>query len=58
MLIKEKYNLYKKDLILTMSALDPLTLYLLRPKSWKKVEWGTANDLNAAFPKNFPKNKK
>jgi arylsulfatase A-like enzyme len=54
----ESKNLYKKDLILTLSALDPLTLYLLRPKSWKKVEWGAANDLNANFPKKFPKNKK
>jgi arylsulfatase A-like enzyme len=41
--------------ILLLSALDPLSIYLTRPKTWNKAQWGAPNALSSDFPKGFPK---
>jgi hypothetical protein len=41
--------------VLTLSVLDPMALYLARPTTWSKGEWGAPNALKAQFPRAFPK---
>ncbi len=53
--IAEKKNLIDSNYILTLSGLDPLLLYLSRPRAWQKTIWGAPNALSDQFPKEFPK---
>jgi len=41
--------------VLTLSVLDPMTVYLTRPKTWSKERWGAPNALKEGFPRAFPK---
>lgn len=41
--------------VLTLSVLDPMSLYLARPTAWSKRQWGAPNALKASFPAQFPK---
>lgn len=43
--IAEKTDLYGKKTVLTLAALDPLTLWLSRPTSWKRSHLGAPNNL-------------
>jgi arylsulfatase A-like enzyme len=52
---KEARDLYKEDAVLTSTALDPLILYLARPRTWDKAQWGAPNALSASFPSELPK---
>jgi hypothetical protein len=52
---KEARDLSKEDAVLTSTALDPLILYLARPRSWDKATWGAPNALSASFPSELPK---
>ena len=51
----ESVDLSKTHPILTLSALDPLSLYLSRPTQWSKAKWGAPNVLTRDFPARFPK---
>jgi arylsulfatase A-like enzyme len=51
----ESLDLSKTHPILTLSALDPLSLYLSRPTQWSKAKWGAPNALTRDFPSGFPK---
>jgi arylsulfatase A-like enzyme len=55
----KKDNSEAKDIseshpITTLSALDPLLLYLARPRSWSKSKYGAPNALSSGFPRTFP----
>lgn len=52
---KEAKDLYAENAILTSAALDPLLLYLSRPRTWNKQDWGAPNALTKDFPSAFPK---
>jgi arylsulfatase A-like enzyme len=43
--IAEKTDLYGKKTVLTLAALDPLTLWLSRPKAWRRAKLGAPNNL-------------
>ena len=45
----EDKNLYRTHPVLTLAALDPLSLFLARPKTWRKSIWGVPNNLTRAF---------
>ena len=47
----EKRNLFGKRTVLTLCALDPLSLFVPRAKKWKKTEWGVPNNLLPGFLK-------
>ncbi len=53
--LKESKNLSDTHPILTQTALDPLAIYLSRPRTWSKKTFGAANALSSDFPKSFPK---
>ncbi len=53
--IKEATDLSESHPILTLTALDPLLLYLARPRTWSKSKFGAPNALSPKFPKSFPK---
>jgi arylsulfatase A-like enzyme len=53
--IKEAKNLSESHPILTLTALDPLSLYLAHPRTWSKAKYGAPNALSADFPQEFPK---
>lgn len=53
--LKEANNLSESHPILTLTALDPLLLYLARPRTWSKKLYGAPNALEAGFPKTLPK---
>ena len=50
----ESKDLSESHPITTLSALDPLLLYLARPRSWSKVNYGAPNALTDQFPQSFP----
>ena len=52
---KEAKDLSSSDAVLTLSTLDPLMLYLSRPRTWNKASWGAPNALREGFPKGFPR---
>jgi choline-sulfatase len=41
--------------VLTLSVLDPMSIYLMRPTTWSKSAWGAPNALKEPFPEDFPK---
>lgn len=45
--IAEKTDQYGKKTVLTLAALDPLTLWLSRPKAWRRAKLGAPNNLIA-----------
>ena len=51
----EARDLSKDNAVLTSAALDPLLIYLSRPRSWDKATWGAPNSLSASFPRGLPK---
>ena len=52
--LKEQDNRAGQDATLTSAALDPLMIYLSRPKTWDKERWGAPNALTSDFPSAFP----
>lgn len=51
----EQKDLSESHPITTLAALDPVLLYLTRPRSWSKSQYGAPNALNKGFPRSFPK---
>jgi hypothetical protein len=51
---KEAKNVADENYILTLSGLDPILLYLSRPRAWNKRNWGVPNVLSKKFPRGFP----
>ena len=47
----EKRNLFGERMVLTLCALDPLSLFVPRAKKWKKATWGVPNNLLPGFLK-------
>ena len=47
----EHKNLFGKRPILTLTALDPLSLFIPRAKQWNKTRWGVPNNLKPGFLK-------
>lgn len=47
--IAEKTDLYGKKTVITLAALDPLTLWLSRPTSWRRSRLGAPNNLVGAI---------
>jgi arylsulfatase A-like enzyme len=45
----EHKNLHRTHPVLTLAALDPLSLFLSRSKTWRKSVWGVPNNLTRAF---------
>jgi arylsulfatase A-like enzyme len=52
--VKEASNLADQHYILTLSGLDPMLLYLSRPRAWQKRSWGVPNVLSKKYPLAFP----
>jgi arylsulfatase A-like enzyme len=46
----EKRDLFKTHPVLTLAALDPLSLFIGRAERWRKRTWGTPNNLTRSFP--------
>lgn len=51
----EQKDLSTQDATLTSATLDPLMIYLSRPRTWSKERWGAPNALTGDFPRAFPK---
>ncbi|MEZ4471855.1 MAG: sulfatase [bacterium] len=47
--IAEKTDVFDSKPVLTLTALDPLLLFLSKPKTWKKEVMGPPNNLTRAF---------
>ena len=47
----ERKNLFGKRMVLTLAALDPLSLFVTRARRWKKTAWGVPNNLLPGFIK-------
>jgi arylsulfatase A-like enzyme len=45
----EKDDQFEKRVVLTLAAMDPLSLFLTRPKTWRKSVYGPPNNLTRAF---------
>ncbi len=45
----EKNDLFGKRPVLTLAAMDPLSLFMSRAKKWKKTRWGSPNNLQKGF---------
>ena len=46
----EKRDLFRTHPVLTLAALDPLSLFIGRAERWRKRAWGRPNNLTRAFP--------
>lgn len=51
---RERDDVSKSHPVTTLTALDPVLLYLTRPRSWSKRDYGAPNALSARFPSDFP----
>ncbi len=45
----EQSDVLRSKPVLALAALDPLSLFLSRPKRWKKRSWGAPNNLSRGF---------